>query len=60
MPHAGVHREAAVPVRQHLFGLKTLQQAPPNKPKVSVKTNLYSSYVVSKGAQDAFAQATVW
>ena len=26
--HAGVHREAAVPVGQHVFGLKALQQAP--------------------------------
>lgn len=29
--HAGVHREPAVPVRQHLFGHKTLQQIPPDK-----------------------------
>jgi hypothetical protein len=26
--HAGVHREPAVPVAQHVFGLKALQQAP--------------------------------
>ena len=29
--HAGVHRKPAVPVGQHLFGLETLQQAPPHK-----------------------------
>ena len=29
--NAGVHRETAVLVGQHLFGLETLQQAPPDK-----------------------------
>jgi hypothetical protein len=29
--HAGVQREAAVAVGQHLFGIETLQQTPPDK-----------------------------
>ena len=29
--HARVYREAAVPVRQHLFGLETLEQTAPHK-----------------------------
>jgi len=33
--HAGVYREAAVPVRQHLFGLKTLEQLMPLERAIS-------------------------
>ena len=53
---SGIDREAAVLVGQHVFGLTTLQQAPTHKTQVSVKTNLYSSYVATKGAQYAPAQ----
>lgn len=45
---AGIDREPAVLVGQHLFGVTTLQQAPAHKTPVSVKTNLYSSYVGTK------------
>jgi hypothetical protein len=58
--HTGIHREAAVLVAQHLFGVTTLQQAPADKTQVSVKANLYSSYVATKGAQDATAQICLY
>ena len=54
--NAGIDREPAVRVGQHVFGVTTLQQAPAHKTPVSVKTNLYPSYVATKGAQNASAQ----
>ena len=52
----GIDRKPAVRVGQHVFGVTTLQQAPAHKTPVSVKTNLYPSYVATKGAQNASAQ----